>query len=82
MAVPMTTTFDHANPAHRTVKGWRYADLNKAWRTNARAYAATHGEAKVWRADDSVVRFLAEERQDGTVMVHQKTYRSVVHQNL
>jgi hypothetical protein len=78
-AAIFTTTFDALNPAHRTLGEWRRMSLYPADHvyvrpvTTAKRYARVHGEAKVLRADDSVVRYWLDEGK-----VRQRTYRSVV----
>lgn len=69
-----TTIFDHANEGHRELKAWRSAA--STWQNTAKRYARTYGEAKVWRADDSVVRFW----RDGDT-IRQRTYHKVIHAN-
>ena len=70
---PCTTIFDHANPGHLEVKHWRSHGPH-CWEVYARQYARQYGEAKAWKADDSVVRFWND---DGTI--RQRTYHKVVH---
>ncbi len=70
---PFTTTFDYRNKAHRTVREWRSPGL-QTWQTRARAYARFHGEAKVLRADGSVVHFCRT--VDDTI--RQRTYTKVI----
>jgi hypothetical protein len=70
-----TTIFDHANDAHRELKHWRSS--SSTWQNTAKRYARTYGEAKVWKADDSVVRYWRDE--DGRI--RQRTYRHVLHTN-
>lgn len=70
---PFTTTFDYRNQAHRTVQEWRGPGLH-TWQTRARTYAAYHGEAKVLRADGSVIHYFRT--RDDTVC--QRTYTKVI----
>ena len=53
----MCTYFEPNNDAHRTVAEWRQAWSGKTWQFNVKAYARLYGEAKVLRADGSVVRY-------------------------
>ena len=70
---PFLTYFDPRDQAHRTVREWSPA-RSQTWQTRARAYAASHGEAKVLRADGSVVHY--QRTSEGTV--RQRTYTKVV----
>ena len=70
---PFVTTFDPRNQAHRTVRDWRQPGL-QTWQARAKAYARFHGEAKVLRADGSVVHFCRT--LDHTV--RQRTYTKVI----
>jgi hypothetical protein len=68
-----TTIFDASNPDHRPTAGWRYP-LAFTWEHNAKAHAKAYGEAKVWRADDSVVRYWLDNGK-----IRQRTYHKVIH---
>ena len=70
MANPLTTIFDASNPHHRTVQQWAHPG-SRTWQTEAKAHARAHGEAKVCRADGSVVRYWLDE---GTM--RQRTYHN------
>lgn len=70
---PSTTMFDVRDPAHRTVREWRHPGI-ATWHLMATVYARTHGEAKVLRADGSVIVY--RRAPDGTV--RQRTYQQVV----
>jgi hypothetical protein len=81
MAMAYTTSFTFGDPSHRTLAAWRDGDLtyrgprcprySPYWA--AKWYAHQHGEAKVLRAEDSVVRYWIDE---GTL--RQRTYRKVI----
>lgn len=80
MAAPLlTTTYDALNPLHRTMQEWRRSRMYQEGmrdvspQTTAKHYARVHGEAKVLRADGSVVRYWLEAGK-----IRQRTYRSVV----
>lgn len=72
----LTTIFDHADPGHLALPVWRNFEPDGKWLKQARWYARTFGEAKVWKADGSVVRFW---REDGKI--RQRTYRNIIHTN-
>lgn len=71
---PFWTTFDPRNPAHRTVREWRNPGI-QTWQGRARAYAAVHGEAKVLRADGSVICY----RPDCDGIIRQRTYTNITY---
>lgn len=68
-----TTIYDHTNPAHRELKVWRQQSTS-SWQTTAKRYARAHGEAKVWKVNDTVVRYWLD---DGKI--RQRTYHKVMH---
>ena len=70
---PFVTTFDYRNQAHRTVREWRSPGL-QTWQARAKAYARFHGEAKVLRADGSVVHYVRTMEHT----IRQRTYTRVI----
>ena len=67
-----TTIFDRQNPHHRTVAEWDNTG-SRRWKTEARDHARAHGEAKLMRADGSVIRYWLEEGK-----IRQRVYKKVV----
>jgi hypothetical protein len=75
------TTFDYARTSDSTLEDWRRAGQYNARsaRAEAKAWAKPYGEAKILRADGSVVRYWRETGPDGSLVIRQRTYRTVFH---